>query len=115
MRDAVARVRSGEADPPCLLCGGILKSATISFGQALDPAVLTAARGAATGCDLLLAAGSSLTVQPAAALVGQAARAGAAVIVCNGASTPYDELAGAVLRGSLGSVLPPLLETPTRS
>lgn len=112
MRDAVARVQSGEADPPCLLCGGILKSATISFGQALDAAVLTAARVAATDCDLLLAAGSSLTVQPAAALVGQAADAGATVIVCNAAPTPYDELADAVLRGPLGSVLPQLLEPP---
>lgn len=115
MRDAVARVQSGEADPPCLLCGGIIKSATISFGQSLDPAVLTAARDAATDCDLLLAAGSSLTVRPAAALVGQAAHAGASVIVCNAAPTPYDELAGAVLRGPLGSVLPQLLEPPTRS
>jgi NAD-dependent deacetylase len=115
MRDAVARVRDGEADPPCLLCGGILKSATISFGQALDPHVLTAARDAATGCDLLLAAGSSLTVQPAAGLVGQAARAGAAVIVCNGAPTPYDELASVVLRGRLGAVLPDLLAAPAES
>jgi NAD-dependent deacetylase len=115
MHDALERVRAGEADPPCLLCGGILKSATISFGQALDPDVLTAARDAATGCDLLLAAGSSLTVQPAAALVGQAARAGATVVVCNGTPTPYDELASAVLRGPLGSVLPTLLEPPTRS
>lgn len=109
MRDALQRVRDGETDPACLLCGDILKSATIAFGQPLDADTLTAARDAATGCDVLLAAGSSLTVQPAAALVGQAARAGAAVIVCNGAATPYDQLASVVLRGPLGSVLPQLL------
>ncbi|MQA16707.1 MAG: NAD-dependent deacetylase [Pseudonocardiaceae bacterium] len=109
MRDALERVRAGEDDPPCLLCGGMLKSATISFGQSLDREVLSAAQVAATGCDVLLAAGSSLTVQPAAALVGQAAAAGAGVIVCNGSPTPYDELATAVVRGPVGTVLPELL------
>jgi NAD-dependent deacetylase len=109
MREALDRVAAGEPDPPCLLCGGILKSATISFGQSLDVAVLARARDAALGCDLMLVAGSSLTVQPAAGLVGLAAHAGATVVVCNGSETPYDDLAEVVLREPLGQVLPALV------
>jgi NAD-dependent deacetylase len=109
MRAALDRVEAGEADPPCLVCGGLLKSATISFGQSLDADVLARAREAAVTCDLMLVAGSSLAVQPAAGLVGLAARAGATVVICNGSETPYDSLAGFVLRGRLGSVLPELV------
>jgi NAD-dependent deacetylase len=106
MTAALQRVRAGEPDPDCPLCGGILKSATISFGQQLEPEVLRRAAEAAAECDLLLAAGSSLTVHPAAALVGVAARRGATVVICNGEPTPYDAVAAAVVRGQLGSVLP---------
>jgi NAD-dependent deacetylase len=109
MGDALARVAAGEADPPCLSCGGILKSATISFGQALDPDVLARARSIVVDCDLMLAVGSSLSVQPAAGLVGVAARAGATVIVCNGSETPYDLLAEVVLRDPISEVLPVVL------
>ncbi|MGH3949571.1 MAG: SIR2 family NAD-dependent protein deacylase, partial [Pseudonocardiaceae bacterium] len=108
MREALDRVAMGETDPACRDCGGILKSATISFGQSLEAAVLNRARVAAESCDLLLVAGSSLTVHPAAGLVGLAASAGATVLVCNAAETPYDGLAAAVLRGPLGDVLPAL-------
>lgn len=109
MRESLDRVAAGEADPSCVLCGGILKSATISFGQSLDPAVLARAQAAAQGCDLLLAVGSSLTVYPAAGLVGVAAEAGVTVLVGNAEVTPYDDLAAEVLRGPLGTVLPALL------
>jgi NAD-dependent deacetylase len=109
MRAALERVEAGESDPPCLVCGGILKSATISFGQALEVAVLLRAKETAESCDLMLVAGSSLAVQPAAGLVGLAARAGAAVVICNAGETPYDHLATAVLRDPLGEVLPALL------
>ncbi len=109
MREALDRVTAGEADPPCLVCGGILKSATISFSQALDVAVLSRARAEVEACDLLLAAGSSLSVHPAAGLVGLAARSGARVVVCNATETPYDDVADVVLRGSLGEVLPALV------
>ncbi|GAB3486133.1 SIR2 family NAD-dependent protein deacylase [Amycolatopsis cihanbeyliensis] len=108
MREALDRVTAGETDPPCASCGGILKSATISFGQELDAEVLERARIAAQSGDLMLVAGSSLTVQPAAGLVGLAAGAGATVVVCNAAETPYDSFAAAVLRGPLGEVLPAL-------
>ena len=110
MRAALDRVAAGDPDPPCLVCGGILKSATISFGQPLDVGVLTRAQEAARSCDLMLAVGSSLTVQPAAGLVGLAARVGAPVVVCNASETPYDGLASVVLREPLGEVLPALVE-----
>ncbi|OLF05505.1 NAD-dependent deacetylase [Actinophytocola xinjiangensis] len=109
MSAALERVRAGEADPPCLDCGGILKSATISFGQALDLAVLLAAKEVAQSCEVMLVVGSSLGVQPAAGLVGLAARAGAAVVICNAGQTPYDHLATAIVREPLGEVLPALV------
>ncbi|WP_433873710.1 SIR2 family NAD-dependent protein deacylase [Saccharopolyspora sp. CA-218241] len=112
MRSVLRRVAEGEADPPCPHCGGIQKSATISFGQALDADVLRAARRAALDCDLFLAAGTSLTVQPAAAFAELAVKAGARLVVCNAEPTPYDELADAVLRGPLDEVLPALAAVP---
>ncbi len=106
MADALRRVRAGAADPDCERCGGILKSATVSFGQRLDPQVLARARAAAEAADVLLAVGSSLTVQPAAGLVGIAAEAGADVVIINADPTPYDGLATVVLRGRIGELLP---------
>ncbi len=109
MADVLARVAAGADDPPCLHCGGVLKSATISFGQSLDPAVLTAAGEAAAASDLFLAVGSSLTVHPAAGLVEVAAAAGARVVIVNAEPTRYDRLAAAVLRGPISQVLPALV------
>jgi NAD-dependent deacetylase len=109
MREALDRMVAGEADPSCRSCGGIIKSATISFGQSLDPAVLSRGRAEARGCDLLLAAGTSLTVHPAAGLVNVAVRAGATLVVCNASATQYDSMAQAVLREPLGEVLPALM------
>jgi NAD-dependent deacetylase len=111
MRSALDRVDAGEPDPACLTCGGILKSATISFGQALDAGVIGAAARAAADCDVFLAAGTSLTVHPAAGLTDVAARAGARVVVANAQPTPYDELADLVVREPLGTALPRLLAT----
>jgi NAD-dependent deacetylase len=105
--DAVLdRVRAGEDDPACLRCGGILKSATISFGQNLDSRVLERAEQAALDCDLMLAVGSSLQVWPAAGLVPLAKQHGAGVVIVNGEPTPYDSLADAVIRDSISDVLP---------
>jgi NAD-dependent deacetylase len=100
------RVRAGEADPPCRTCGGILKSATISFGQALVPEVITAAVDAAENADLLLAIGTSLQVYPVAGLVPLAKAAGARVVIVNGKRTPFDEQVDAVIRAPIGDVLP---------
>lgn len=109
MSEALERVAAGNPDPTCRVCGGVLKSATISFGQPLDTRVLTAAREAVLSSDLLLAVGSSLSVQPAAGLVGLAAKAGATVVICNASETPYDALASVVLRDPIGQVLPALV------
>ena len=109
MREALDRVAAGEPDPPCTSCGGILKSATISFGQALDPDVLQRAVEVSATCDLFLAVGTSLTVQPAAGLVEVAASAGARVVIINAQPTPYDALADAVIDTPIGDVLPALV------
>lgn len=105
----LARLDAGEDDPACLECGGILKVATISFGQSLDADVLDAAIEATTGCALFLAVGTSLSVQPAASLAALATRSGGRLVIVNAEPTPYDELAHAVLRESVGTVLPALV------
>jgi len=109
MDRALARVRAGEEDPPCRTCGGILKSATISFGQNLVPDDLARAERAALECDLLLAVGSTLTVYPAAALVPIAKEAGARLVIVNADPTPFDDLADAVLTEQISEVLPVLV------
>ena len=108
MERALERVRAGELDPPCRSCGGILKSATISFGQSLVVADLQRAELAARDCDLMLAVGSTLSVYPIAAVVPLAKRHGARVVIVNGEVTEMDELADVVLRGSIGELLPAL-------
>jgi NAD-dependent deacetylase len=110
MERALDRVRAGEEDPPCRTCGGILKSATISFGQNLVAEDLMRAQLAAETCDLLLAVGSSLSVYPAAGMVPIARESGAALIIVNGEPTPFDPIADAVLRGSISEVLPGVVE-----
>jgi NAD-dependent deacetylase len=110
MAGALARVRAGEADPPCADCGGILKSATVMFGQPLDPAVFRQAVTAAGTADLFLAVGSTLTVEPAASLCAVAADAGAALVIVNRDPTPYDRLATAVINAPIGEAVPSLIE-----
>jgi NAD-dependent deacetylase len=109
MERALARVRAGEQDPPCRTCGGILKSATISFGQALVQEDLMRAELAARECDLLLAVGSTLSVFPIAGVVPVAKHAGARVVIVNAEPTEMDELADAVLHGSISEILPALV------
>ena len=109
MTEALERVAAGEEDPPCLVCGGILKSSTISFGQQLDPAVLERAQRAADAADLFVALGTSLTVQPAASLASRAKRKGALLVIANAEETPYDGIADAVLRQPLGELVPEMV------
>ncbi len=109
------RVRAGDADPRCerivgdRACGGILKTATVSFGQTLDPERLERAQRAAAACDVLLAIGTTLEVQPIAGMVPTAARSGADVVIVNGGPTALDFLAAVVVRGRIGEVLPSLV------
>jgi len=105
MDEALARVRGGDDDPHCLACGGILKSDTISFGQALVPEVIDRAMTAAAEADLLLAVGTTLQVQPVAGMVPIAARVGAQVVLVNDQPTAMDSLADVVLRSKIGPVL----------
>lgn len=109
MDKALARVRAGEEDPACRTCGGILKSATISFGQALVPQDLARAETAARRCDLMLAIGTKLSVWPIAGVVPVAKESGARVVIMNAEPTEMDPLADAVLRGSIGDILPRLV------
>ena len=109
MQRALDRVRAGEEDPRCKSCGGILKSATISFGQSLVPADLERARHAASSCDLFLAIGTSLIVYPVAYLPQHALSAGARLVIFNQEPTPYDARAQAVVGGSLGETLSELV------
>jgi len=106
MGPVLDRVRGGEEDPPCEGCGGILKSATISFGQALVPHVIGRAMRAVEDSDLLLAVGTSLQVYPIAGAVPIAKSAGARVVIVNAEPTPFDDVADAVLQGQIGEVLP---------
>ena len=108
MADQLARVSDEDPDPACELCGGILKSATISFGQRLDNDVLEAAAIAAETCDLFIAVGTSLTVRPVSGLCDVALEAGTPVVIINAQETPYDEMAAEVLRGPIGEILPAL-------
>jgi NAD-dependent deacetylase len=109
MEVMLARVRDGEADPRCMICGGIVKSATISFGQALVPEVIDRALQVAHEADLLLAVGSSLQVYPAANVVPRARAAGARVVIINGEPTEMDPLGHAVLIGPIGELLPAVI------
>ena len=133
MRETLDRVRAGEADPPCLVCGGILKSDTISFGQSLVPEVIDRADArpdppltadaaecvapwvidralrVSGECDVMLAIGSTLSVYPAANCVPTAKRAGAAVIIVNGQPTEMDRHADHLLIGQIADILPALV------
>jgi NAD-dependent deacetylase len=115
MQPTLDRVRAGEEDPACSSCGGILKSATISFGQALVPEVIDRAMQAAEQADLLLAIGTSLNVYPVANTVPLAKSAGARVIIVNAEPTPMDDVADAVLRGMIGEILPKLINDRPRA
>jgi NAD-dependent deacetylase len=109
MEETLERVRAGDHDPACLACGGMLKSATISFGEQLVAADLGRAQQAAAASDVFLAVGTSLGVYPAAGLPEVALHHGAFLAVLNGEPTPFDPAAGFVGRERLGVLLPDLV------
>ncbi|HUB08628.1 MAG TPA: Sir2 family NAD-dependent protein deacetylase [Myxococcales bacterium] len=103
---AVARFRGERVTPTCD-CGGFLKFATISFGQALRPEVLSRAIRAAEGCDLVLALGSTLSVQPAAGVALVALQTGVPYAIVNQGPTEHDQLASLRIEGDVVEVVPP--------
>ncbi|GAB2476889.1 SIR2 family NAD-dependent protein deacylase [Jatrophihabitans fulvus] len=109
-QEALDRLAAGEDDPRCLVCGGILKTATVMFGQMLDERVLRQAASAAEQADVFVAVGTSLQVHPAAGLVDIAAAHGARIVIVNDEPTPYDDLADEIVREPIGTSLPALLE-----
>jgi NAD-dependent deacetylase len=110
MHETLERVRAGEDDPGCTACGGILKSATISFGENLVAADLQRSQVAAGRADVFLAIGTSLVVFPAAGLPEIALRNGARLVILNAEETPFDPVADVVVRHRLGEVLPALVD-----
>jgi len=109
MRETLDRVAAGEPDPPCRDCGGVLKSATIMFGQALNREVIGQAAAFAQACSLFLAVGTSLRVHPAAGLCEVAVDAGADLVIVNNEPTAYDELATEVVREPISEALPEIV------
>ena len=114
MLDTLDRVRAGDDDPHCLVCHGnghlgVLKSDTISFGQALDARVIDAALAAAQNCDALLVVGSSLQVFPVASMVPRANTQGVPIVIINGEPTKLDHYADAVVNGPISEILPEIV------
>ena len=99
------RFLKDETLPICDACGGIVKSATISFGQPMPEGELRRADAAVAECDLLLAMGSSLVVYPAALYPERAKHRGARLVILNRDSTPYDDIADLVLHREIGPTL----------
>lgn len=100
-----SRFEATGEPPPCEACGGILKAATISFGQAMPETAMRRARRLALGCDLFLVAGSSLQVYPAAAFPELAKQNGAKLAIVNREPTPLDGIADLVIHEEIGPVL----------
>lgn len=113
LQEAITRIDAGEEDPPCRVCGGILKTATVMFGENLDSRTLMEAAAVAEACTSLYAVGTSLQVHPAAGLVGVAAEHGAKIVIVNAEPTPYDDIADEVVREPIGTALPRLLSSIT--
>lgn len=103
---AFRRLDLGDDDPRCPTCGGLVKSATISFGQAMDPTSFAVATRLLDAGDALLVVGSSLQVHPVAGMPYTAAVHGAEVAILNDEPTPLDDMATVVARGAAGTLLP---------
>jgi NAD-dependent deacetylase len=112
MDEALARVASGELSPLCETCGGLMKPATVSFGQPMPALAMQMAAIASQQCEVFIAAGSSLVVYPAASFPEIAKESGAALIIVNRTETPLDGIADLVVRDEIGKALPRLVGLP---
>jgi NAD-dependent deacetylase len=108
--EVLERVRNGEEDPHCTECGGIIKSATISFGQNLPPAAIEQAQELSATADFFLVVGSSLIVYPAAAYPGVAKQAGAKLVIINREPTDQDYIADALIHADAGPTLTAIVD-----
>lgn len=104
------RVREGDDDPHCEICGGLLKTATISFGQGLVAADVDRAMAEAQACDACLAVGSTLSVWPAAGVPAHAVRHGARLVIINEGATDLDAMADAIVEQRAGTALPAIVD-----
>jgi NAD-dependent deacetylase len=105
-----ARMDAGNGcAPDCTACGGFIKTATVSFGQAMPEDAMRRAQEATLSCTLFLAIGSSLVVWPAAGFPLMAKRNGAQLVIINREPTEFDDLADLVVRYDIGSVLAPFI------
>ena len=105
------RMESGNGcAPDCPACGGFIKTATISFGQAMPDAAMRRAQDFTSACDLLLSIGSSLVVWPAAGFPLMAKRNGARLVIINREPTDFDDIADLVVREDIGTVLAPFAD-----
>ena len=100
--------QSGQRAPDCS-CGGRIKTATISFGQAMPTEAMQRAEALTKSCDLFLAVGSSLVVWPAAGFPLMAKRNGAALVIINREPTEFDDIADLVVRNDIGDALAPFI------
>jgi len=107
---ALDRVREGDLDPHCEICGGLLKTATISFGQAMIAADIDRALEEARRCDVCLTVGSTLSVWPAAAGPVETVRHGGRLLILNDGATDLDGMATLLIPGRAGTVLPELTD-----
>ncbi len=104
-----------RGQPDCAACGGRLISSIVNFGDPLPEKELALSADHARGCDLMLVLGSSLVVNPAAALVGLALKSGARAILVNEGETPYDEAVTLRSWNGIGVVIPPAVERVKRA
>ncbi len=107
---AFEQIDAGDPDPSCPRCGGLVKSATVSFGQVMPEDALAEAARLVASADLLLTVGSSLQVTPAADLPVLAVRSGVPLVIVNDEPTPLDHMATLVVHGRAGEVLPPAVD-----
>jgi NAD-dependent deacetylase len=103
------RFEPKEEAPDCPGCGGPIKAATVSFGQAMPPAAMQRAEEVTLACDLFLAVGSSLVVWPAAGFPLMAKRNGSVLVIINREQTEFDNLADLVVRQDIGDALAPFV------